>query len=62
MHAYVDILVKSTTLKFNPPPHIKLNLWQWISEACNVLSFMWCLFFVEMQNFNDSLMAQTQYT
>lgn len=61
MHAYIDILVKSTTLKFNPSPHIKLNFWQWISEASKKLSFMWCLFFAEMQNFNESLMAQTQY-
>lgn len=26
MHAYVDILVKSTTLKFTPSPRIKLSL------------------------------------
>lgn len=31
MHTYKDILVRSTTLKFNPSPHIKLNLWQWTS-------------------------------
>lgn len=61
MYTYIDILVQSTALKFNTSPHIKLKLWQWISEASSMLSFTWCLFFVKMQNFNEFLRPQTQH-